>query len=88
MMWAPLSKPDRSEGEIVSPAWMKKALPLARSCLHHRRELGEAAAVLLCSHPVDVVRLHEADRDRLLGQRRRSGEEDGQANEAGAQRVE
>ena len=33
MTWAPLSKPDRSEGEIVSPAWTKKALPFAFSSL-------------------------------------------------------
>ena len=54
--------------------------------LDHRRQAGEAAAALLRAHPVDVVGLHEADRDRLLGIGCRSGSEQGQAEKAGPER--
>ena len=63
--------PERSEGESVSPEWTKKVGPFGALALHDRGELGETAAPVALLHPVDVVGLHEAERDRL-GQRRKA----------------
>ena len=70
MMWAPLSMPERSEGDSVSPEWTKKVVPLARSALTTRGEPGEAAAPVELLHAVDVVGLDEGDGE-LLGERLR-----------------
>ena len=69
MTWTPWSMPESSEGERVSPEWMKKVGPLARSALTTAASAGEAAAPVLLLHAVDVVGLDEGDGDGL-GQRR------------------
>ena len=83
MMWAPLSMPERSEGDSVSPEWTKKVGPLARSSLTSGGEAGEAAAPVELLHAVDVVGLDEGDRDRF-GERRPGNSEAASNDRGGA----
>ena len=78
-LWAPLSMPERSDGESVSPEWTKKVVPFGALALDDGCELGEAAAAVVLLHPVDVVRLHEPQRYRFRqGRRGQRGESDGE----------